>query len=36
MVDFLDLPHIPHISHATVTAGGQVRAGIRCPDGEID
>jgi hypothetical protein len=35
-VDFLDLPHTPHIAHATVTAGGQVRAGIPYPDEEID
>jgi beta-aspartyl-peptidase (threonine type) len=25
----------PYIAHATVTSDGQVRAGIRCPDGEI-
>jgi hypothetical protein len=36
MVDSLDLPHTPHMAHATVTAGGQVRTGIRYPDGEID
>jgi hypothetical protein len=36
MANFLDLSHTPHIAHATVTAGGQVRTGIRYPDGEID
>jgi hypothetical protein len=35
-VDFLDLPHTPHIPHATITGGSQVRTGIPYPDEEID